>query len=77
MKLTTRGGNISNLVAFFPRGFKKWKSSHDDEYGHGQKKRRASAYVEGKMGSHHKSEKGRRKSRRGRGRTGRARKGSL
>ena len=37
--------NISNIVAVFPGGFPKGKSSHDDEYGHCQEKRRPSTYV--------------------------------
>ena len=36
---------MSPAVAVFPRGFKKKKSSHDEEYGHGQEKRRPSTYV--------------------------------
>ena len=41
--------NISNILPVFPGRSKKGKSSHDDKYGHGQKKRRPSTYVVGKM----------------------------
>ena len=40
--------DISNIVAVFPEGSEKGKSSHDDVYGHGQEKRRPSTDVEGK-----------------------------
>ena len=40
--------NISNIVAVFPAESKKWKSSHDDDFGHGQEKTIPSTYVEGK-----------------------------
>ena len=45
----TAGVNISNVVAVFPGVSQKGKFNHDDEYGHGQEKRRLSTYVEGNM----------------------------
>ena len=40
------GVNISNIVDVFP-GEGKGELSHDNEYGHGQEKRRPSTHVEG------------------------------
>ena len=40
---------MSLAVAVFPAGSKKEKSSHDDEYGDGQEKRKPSTYVAGKI----------------------------
>ena len=42
------GVNISNIVDVFLGRSKKGKSSHDDDYGHGQEKGGPSTYVEGK-----------------------------
>ena len=44
---------ISRSAAVFPVGSKKGESSHDDEYGHGQEKRRPSTYVEGMKDNFH------------------------
>ena len=41
---------LFNNSGCFPRGgSQRGKSSHDDEYGYGQEKRRPSAYVKGKI----------------------------
>ena len=43
------GGGISPAVTVFQGGSKKGKPSHEAQYGHGQKARRPSTYVEGRI----------------------------
>ena len=45
-KVNDGRGRLFKYSGCFPRGSKKEKSSHDDEYGHGQEKRRPSTYAE-------------------------------
>ena len=51
-KVNDGRGELKTNSGRFPRGSKTGKFSHDNEYGHGQEKRRPSTYVEGTIASY-------------------------